>query len=326
MIKKYLILLCLVVYISCNDDEKAVDIVFSDAQVGAVLRTQSIDNLTFDTSQPELPIQFTLEYQDGQETALLSDVDFFISFIDNTPDNGDNSSTSEFFRNITTTDFTTGVNGLPVTTVTITTQELLEALNVEGSQISCTDQFVIDLTLNLTDGRSFSNANTNGPIIGFGSALNSPFTYDVIVVDGIDDDLFTGTYSYTSIEDGFNGPTIISPDLLELTRTRPNARSFEIFRDAQQTTTGGVLVRSEVEFTIACDQIILTRYVRSSIVCGAGVEGDVHVLLGPATNLSGTADPNDDTVFDIRFIEAFEGFDGFCGWPTTSSAVRLSKQ
>ena len=326
MIKKYLILLCLLVFLSCNDDEKAVDITFSDAQVGAILRTQSIDNLTFDTSQPEVPVQFTLEYQDGQETALLSDVEVFISFVDNTLDNGDNSRTSEAFTILSATDFTPGINDLPVTTVTITTQELLELLNLNNAQISCTDKFVIDLNLNLTDGRSFSNANTNGPIIGFGSALNSPFTYDVIVVEGIDDDLYTGIYSYTSLEDGFNGPTIRSPDVLMVTRTRPNARSFEIFRDQQQTVVGGVLVRSEVEFTVACDQIILTRFVRSSIVCSAEVEGDVHVLLGPAANLNGTANPDDDTVFDIRFLEAFEGNDGFCGWPTTPSTVRLSKQ
>lgn len=326
MIKKYFSLLFLIVLLSCNDDEKAVDIVFGEAQVGAVLRTQSIDNLTFDTSQPERSIQFTLEYQDGQEVSLLSDVEFFVSFVDNTLNNGNNSRTSEIFITLSDQDFTTGINGLPVTDITITTQELLEALDLENSQISCTDKFVIDLTLNLTDGRSFSNDNTNGPIIGLGSALNSPFTYDVFVVEGIDDTLFTGNYSYSSLVDGFGGPTIISPTILELSTSRPNTRSFEIFRDQQQTIVGGVLVRSQVEFTIACDQVILTRYVRSSIVCSSEVEGDVHVLLGPTTNLSDTVDPTDDTVFDLRFIEAFEGHDGFCDWPITPSIVRLSKQ
>lgn len=326
MIKKYFLFLFSILLLACNEDEKAVDIVFSDAQVGGVLRTQSIDNLTFNTTQPELPVAFTLEYQDGQTTSLLSDVEIFISFVDNTLENGDNSKSAEPYTILTNQDFTEGVNGLPVTDILINTQELLDLLNLNIPQISCTDKFVIDLQLNLTDGRSFSNSNTNGPIIGFGSALNSPFTYDVIVVEDIDDDLFTGSYSYTSIVDGFNGPTIISPDILELQRTRPNVRSFEIFRDQQQTVVGGVLVRSEVEFTIACNQMILTRYVRSSIVCSAEVEGDVHVLLGPADNLDGSVIPNDDTVFDLRFIEAFEGNDGFCGWPTTQSEVRLSKQ
>ena len=138
--------------------------------------------------------------------------------------------------------------------------------------------------------------------------------------------MFTGTYSYDSIVDGFDGSTFISPALLEVARTRPNARSFEIIRDEQLTTVGGVLVRAEVEFTIACDQIILTRYVRSAIVCSSEVEGDVHVLLGPSEDLSNTGNQTDDSVFDLRFLEGFEGNDGFCGWPVTPSIIRLSKQ
>ncbi|MEP0263465.1 hypothetical protein [Dokdonia sp.] len=322
----YLVLLLLLGFISCNDDEKAVDIVFEQAQVGAILRTQSVENLTFDTSALQRSIQFTLEYQDGQETSLFSDVEVFISFVDNTPENGDDSRSAQNFRVLTDQDFTEGINGLPITDVTVTTQELLDAFGFSTSQVTCTDRFIIDLQLNLTDNRSFTHANSIGPIISFAGALSSPFTYDIYVVDGIDDESFTGNYSYTSIEDGFGGPTIITPAILEISTSRPNARSFEIFRDQQQTVTGGVLVRSEVEFTIACDQIILTRYVRSSIVCSSEVEGDVHVLLGPDINLNNTANPNDDTVFNLRFLEAFEGNDGFCNWPLTPSEVRFSKQ
>lgn len=326
MIRKYFLLLFLVGFLSCSNDDKAVDIAFEQAQVGAILRTQSVENLTFDTSAPQRSIQFTLEYQDGQETSLFSDVEFFISFVDNTPENGSNSRDAQSLRVLTDQDFTEGVNGLPITDITITTQELLDALGLSNSQITCTDKFVIDLQLNLTDGRSFTHANSIGPIISFAGALNSPFTYDIYVVEGIDDESFTGNYTYTSIVDGFGGPTIITPAVIEISTSRPNARSFEIFRDQQQTITGGVLVRSEVEFTIACDQIIITRYVRSSIVCSSEVEGDVHVLLGPDTNLDGTANLTDDTVFDLRFLEAFEGNDGFCGWPLTPSVTRFSKQ
>jgi hypothetical protein len=290
------------------------------------LRTQSIENLTFNTSQPEIPIQFTLEYQDGQSTPLLSDVEFFISFVDNTIDNGDNSKNSTLYVTRSAQEFVEGINGLPVIDIAISTQELLSLLNLNSSQISCTDKFIVDLKLNLTDGRSFTHDNSIGPIISFAGALNSPFTYDILVVEGIDNTLFTGNYTYTSLVDGFLGPTIRSPELLEISRTRPNTRSFEIFRDQQQTVVGGVLVRSEIEFTIACDQIVLTRYVRSSIVCSAEVEGDVHVLLGPATDLTNTVNPIDDSVFDLRFLEAFEGNDGFCDWPLTQSEVRFSKQ
>ena len=88
----------------------------------------------------------------------------------------------------------------------------------------------------------------------------------------------------------------------------------------------GTFILSEVEFTIACDQAIMTRYIRSAIVCSARVEADHQVLLGPSNDLNGTIDEIDDTVFDLRFIEGFEGNDGFCGWPVTPSTFRLTKQ
>lgn len=324
--KTYTIVVVLCIFLSCESDEKAVDIVFNQAQVGGILRTQAAENLVVDLSDMQRNIQFTLEYQDGQATPLLSEVVFSITFIDNTPLNGNNSQPSEEFRILTASDFTEGVNGLPVTDVTFTTEELLDAFNFTSTQISCTDRFVIDLELRLTNGSSFTHNTSIGPIISFGGALNSPFTYDIHVVEAIPDDLFTGNYTYESLVDGFAGSTFIEPEVLEVITTRPNARSFEIIRDMQQTQVGGVLVRAEVEFTVACDQIILTRYVRSAIVCSSEVEGDVHVLLGPATDVSNTASEADDSVFDLRFIEAFEGNDGFCGWPTTPAAIRLSKQ
>lgn len=328
MKKHYIILIGFIILFSCNDDEKAVDLVFNGAETGAILRTASISNLTFDTTSTERPIAFTLEYQDDTDSAegtLLSAVDIFISFVDNTLENENSSRPSSLFKTLSVNDFSVGDNGLPVIDISITTDELLTFSDLMLSQISCTDKFVIDLQLNLTDGRTFMHSNSIGPIISFGGAINSPFTYDVIVVEGIDDTLFTGEYTYTSIEDGFDGPTFISPDIIEINTSRSNVRNFEIFRDEQQTP-GGILVRAEVEFTIACDQAILTRYIRSAIICGFGVEGDIHVLLGPSNQLNGTVVIDDDSVFDLRFLEAFEGNDGFCDWPLKESQIRFSKQ
>ncbi len=328
MKKHYIILIGLVMLLSCNNDEKAIDLVFDGAETGAILRTASISNLTFDTTFADRPIEFRLEYQDNTDSAegtLLNTVDIFISFVDNTLENENNSKPSTLFKTLSVNDFFEGDNGLPVTDISITTDELLAFFDLMMSQINCTDKFVIDLQLNLTDGRTFMHSNSIGPIISFGGAINSPFTYDVIVVEGIDDTLFTGEYTYTSIEDGFDGPTIISPDIIEISTQRSNVRRFEIFRDEQQTP-GGILVRAEVEFTIACDQAILTRYIRSAIICGFGVEGDIHVLLGPSNQLNGTVVINDDSVFDLSFLEAFEGNDGFCDWPLNESKIRFSKQ
>ena len=50
-----------------------------------------------------------------------------------------------------------------------------------------------------------------------------------------------------------------------------------------------------------------------------------RVLLGPDIE-PGLLDSTDDTVFELHFLEAFEGFDAFCDYANFPSKVRFSKQ
>lgn len=319
------VIVSLLVFTSCEEPDNAINYVLDNVRNGAVLRTRAINNSVYDVQSPATPISYVLEMQDGNEGELLDRVDVFLSFVDRTSENGDNSTSSVLFKTLSASDFTQGERGYPVTELTITTQELLENTNLTTDEISCTDKFVIDLTLHLTNGLAFNHENSIGPIISYPGSINSPFSYDIYVVEGIDNDKFTGVYDYSSVVNGFDGPTFITPNQFTLERSRPNVRHFEIFRDTQQMFDG-TFILSEVEFTIACDQAIMTRYIRSAIVCSARVEADHQVLLGPSNDLNGTIDEIDDTVFDLRFIEGFEGNDGFCGWPVTPSTFRLTKQ
>ena len=116
----------ILLFLSCESEPRPVDIAFDEAQVGGILRTQSATNLVLDLLDIERDIEFTLEYQDGQQIPLLSSVEMFISFVDNTPENGDNSQDFQEFRILSSTEFTEGVNGLPVIDISISAQELLE--------------------------------------------------------------------------------------------------------------------------------------------------------------------------------------------------------
>ncbi len=321
MKNNYLLLLFIISLFSCTSEEKPIENVFGETERGAVLRTIGIENLTFDTSAPERPIQISLEYQDNENGTLLKDVRISITFIDNTPSDGDNSQDIIFLKTILLEEFMDGANGFPVADIMITTQELLDAFSLDATQISCTDTFVIDLSLHLVDGRVFTNANSTTAIRSFGGFLNSPFTYDVHVVEGIDDQLFIGDYNHTSIKDGFSGPTFFLPERVQLNTPRPNVRSFELIRIR---STDSII--NQMEFTIACDQAILTRYVRSRFKCSPLVEDEHVVLLGPDDQLSGSINSIDDAVFDLRFLEAVDGNDGFCDWPLTQSEVRFSRQ
>lgn len=320
---RYLFLIYILALSSCSSEENAINTVFDNVKTGAILRTLEIDNLSFDTSQPDRAIALTLEHQDEKGGDLLESVELFLSFDDRTPENGDNSTTSRTYTTLTRNDFDL-TKELPITNIVIPTQELLDFFDFNLSDVRCTDRFVLDLKLNLKDGRSFEHNNSIGPVISLGGPLNSPFTYDIYVLEGVNDQLFTGKYTHTSIQDGFQGATFSTPSLIDITTNRPNTRTFEVFRDEQ--LSGGFFFRADIEFVIACDQAILTRYVRSAIICASGVEGDIHVLLGPQNNLDQTLNITDDSVFNLKFFEAFDGNDGFCDWPLTASEVRYSKQ
>lgn len=311
---------------SCAQSDNAIDQVLDNLTTGAALRTITIKNLVVDTSDLSRPITLTLEYQNGADPTGLESVNLFITFEDRTLENGNSSRPKQLFRTLEIEDFTAGPNGFLRTEIVISTDALFTAFSLDSTLISCTDKFVLDLDLNQTNGQTFNNGNTSLPIVGLGSAIDSPFSYDIYVVETVFDDLFTGGYGYTSIQDGFAGPTFREPEVVQLRSTRPNTRRFSVIRDSQESVMGGVLLRAEIEFTIACDQAILTRYVRSAIGCAAGIEGDVHVLLGPAQNLDNTVSSFDDSVFNLKFLESFEGRDGFCGWPLTESEIQFSKQ
>lgn len=309
--------------ISCSSGENVLESVFNNVKTGAILRTVSIDNLIFDTDAPDRPISLKLEYQDGKNASLLETVVLTLSFDDRTPENGDNSKPPSVYKILTRSDFEFTTE-LPRTAILISPQELLDFFGFNSSDIKCTDRFVLDLKLNLNDGRSFEHDTSIGPIISLGGPLNSPFTYDIFVAEGVNEQLFTGKYTFQSIQDGFQGPTFSTPEIIDVTTNRPNTRRFEVFIDEQ--LSGGFFYRADIEFVIACDQAILTRYVRSAIICAGGVEGDIHMLLGPQENLDQTINIDDDAVFSLKFLEAFEGNDGFCDWPLTPSEIRYSKQ
>ena len=136
------------------------------------------------------------------------------------------------------------------------------------------------------------------------------------MVEPISEDLFTGVYQYTSIQDGFFGPTFREEGVVNITNGHSNnVRTFEV------SVTPTIIV--DIEFSIACDAAIMTRYQKRGFGCTMDMSD--QVLLGPDT-IATTADPNDDTVFELHILEAFEGFDAFCDYSNVPSKVRFSKQ
>lgn len=301
--------------LSCTEGDKAIEEVLVEVDRGAVLRTLQINNGEFDINDTTALFDILLEEQDIEEGELLESVGIAIRFIDNTPENGDNSSNTVQAPALVPEDFTLGNNQLPITNLQFTFEQLLSLTGVAYESVSCTDQFRIDLTISLTDGRVFSTSNSSGTVVNNTGFFKSPFSYLINIVEPIQETVFTGTYRLTIEEEGFFGPTFNDGQLVTLRQGHSN--NVRVF-DAR--------INNDVipfEFSVVCDAAVVTRYQKSGFGCSSDFSD--RVLFGP-DQTPGLLNQNDDSVIELRFVEAFEGYDAFCNMPEVPVRVRLSKQ
>ncbi len=322
MIRKICLLIpVFIILYSCDDaeDENPIETVLEVVERGAVLRTTSINNGEFDITNPQSVFNIDLEESDIEDGALMSSMDVFLSFIDNTID-GNNSSVNRFlFKTYLPENFQTGANGLPVISIDYTFVELLEATAIDVSSVACKDQFRIDIDLNLTDGRTFNTRNSAGTIVNNSGSFNSPFTYLINIVEPIPTDSFIGVYQMEQIEDGFFENSFTSPiRMVEVFNGHSN--NVRIFRFIEENA--GTF---SVEFSIVCDVAIMTRYQKIEAPSCNSHDISDRILLGP-DNPPGIANSEDDTVFELYFLEGFEGYNTGCDFTDFPAKIRLSKQ
>ncbi|UII74933.1 hypothetical protein LV716_11765 [Flagellimonas sp. HMM57] len=193
--------LALATLFACDDDEKVVDQILAQVGTGAVIRTIDETNdlvYNFDTNLFESGSSYTidLEEQDEEGGDLLESVEVYVNFDDNS-DNGDDMSTTEvLLQTLAASDFTDGERGLPVATISYTSDELITATSIDESMIVGKDRFEFRLVLSLTNGETYTNADVGGPVSG-GAYFSAPFEYFPVIACSITDDL-SGTHSYVT--------------------------------------------------------------------------------------------------------------------------------
>ena len=81
-------LLVAVLFVACESDDKLIDDIQADIERGAVLRTitNSPNSFVFDDPTSEWVI--TWEAQDIEDGALFDDIEIYVDFVDNTPEDG----------------------------------------------------------------------------------------------------------------------------------------------------------------------------------------------------------------------------------------------
>ncbi|MCL6264946.1 hypothetical protein [Flagellimonas myxillae] len=178
---KMYVLLALGIFIAgCSEDDKVSVLVQDTVTSGAILRTLSATGALdmFDTAST---LAFSIQEQDAEGGALLDRVEITASFVDN--NGADNSVANAALATIASSEFGE-TDGLPSFDYSVTMAEVLSATGVALTEVLPGDQFVIDMELFLTDGRSFKNSDTTGNVSG-GSFFSSPYQYTELVDDGI---------------------------------------------------------------------------------------------------------------------------------------------
>ncbi|MDG1572093.1 hypothetical protein OZ410_07180 [Robiginitalea sp. M366] len=166
----------------CEDGETVFDDIISQEQRGAILRTISVLSDEIPIGNDSSYFGVTLEVQDQENGALVSAIDVFVGFRDNTVADGEpDLDTGEVLAaTLDASTFTIGEFGLPRTTYEITLPELVAALPISNADVDGSDQFTIRFELVMTDGRRFSNDDNSGTLTG--SFFRSPFLYTATVV------------------------------------------------------------------------------------------------------------------------------------------------
>ena len=233
-ILKLLFALLFVFNYSCQDSENVIDGVL-DYEVGAVLRTISLDNGILNSSDPASEFLVTVEYQDEADGALLEEVRISTYFRDLSPENGTTPESAAYVYTVPASDFTTDTpHGLPRAQLGVTTAQVLEATGLTTSPdvMLPGDAFVVQFEVVLTDGRTFGPSSAASSITGgfFASAFQynalltcspQPGEYFVQMYDGYGDGwqstgfevCLDGTCETVTLESGNYGEyTVVVPE------------------------------------------------------------------------------------------------------------------
>ena len=323
----YLLLSCC--FLSCNDDEKVIEVVQENLTFGAVIRTLEVAMTEFNIEDINSSIQIAIEEQDELNGGLFEALDVYVRFVDRTPDNGDFSSAESLFDIIEPEVFTKGPDpeNYPRTELAYTFSEVLEATGVSFQEVLEKDQFLLRLDLRLSDGRSFTTGSAISDILASGTFFRSPYCYTINVVRPMAADLFVGDYEISSVVDGpFGIPFVshIEGGLTNFKIEKAHSYNTRTFKALYAIGHRGGEQPTDYEFTIAGDEVVFQKNQFSSYR-GKCTRRDPIILLGPGLE-NPIVNPNDDSVFELTLVEGYLGFDGGCGFGTQASRIRFSKQ
>ena len=319
-------LICLPLLQSCEEEEQ-VDQLIDTVERGAILRTVEILSNEFPFDQPDSAVfSVILEEQDQEDGGLLESVDIFTTFVDGSDTEGDSSNgivgQEVAVRTIDASEFTTGENGLPVTTLTITLSELLGLVNLTPENIFGGDTFTTRLVLNLTDGRSFTNdlgdnVDVNGNIAS-GSFFQSPFRYTTPIVCPIGEEEFIGDYVLTNVTAVDFGNLYADGQIVTLEAGETSVERMFTAVVLEDLNVGQPA--TPFVFQLICNEVVPSPDQSTNLQCGGG-----SLTIGtPVGDDIGVYNTGDDSTFTI-VIGYNESGAATCASPS-DAVITLSRQ
>ena len=156
---------------------------------GGYVRTVTpypVTTTTFNVSKANMSgtkMEFLAEAVTQDKGALFASYELMIRFVDATPANGTKTTTAVALKSLVASSFTKdAATGYPRATISVTGTEALTASKLTDADISSGDRFEISGTMKLTNGRSFSAANTYSDVTS-GPFFSTPFLYRLNVVN-----------------------------------------------------------------------------------------------------------------------------------------------
>lgn len=161
----YTLALCLGVLtiFSCKEKDRAFpEFGDDDVQTGAYPRLVEGIFGDLDYEHPNNPdsssLSFVVEFYDQNQGKDVASYSWSAKYGD--------SFGPTVVKTFTTSDFTTNADGLPQLSATITFDEIFNALGMTIADFDLTVDFLLDATVTMNDGRTFSFTNTGTNVVG----------------------------------------------------------------------------------------------------------------------------------------------------------------
>ena len=314
MIKKFISISLMAIFLllsSCADDELSPIITFDKAGKGAYAKliTETIRVLDFD-NPGSAEYAYTVEFVDEDQGNTVTNYNITVSYVDNDPDNGDNSASAVDLKSFSSGEFTTTQRGFKAMEVTITLNELLSAFGLSIDQLSPKDEFEFVTTVNTSGGGTFGASNSSAAVNG--TAFAGHFNYDLEVNCPLPDNLFVGKYELSYDGDASAGLGVpFEEGVVDITVNTTTRRNFDAKWSFGKEET------YEVGFEVVCDH---TEW--ESFNPDEGCSGE-SIIIDPDTDFAPIISLTDDSVIKINIIDTAK--DGGCGADPSPKTIVLTR-